>query len=530
MIKKLQAKHQYFAQKFLIGWLLFTLIFLIILSLYQWQRLRSEKTGELELKATRFAFRIETLIENVMQSTNVLSLYVESQPSCQQLLPRMQSIILNNWFIAGLLVDDPTHNLHCSTLAFTEHSLPAITPNTFFQGPIKLSENDQEFYLLNQSFNNTRIRAFLLKSLLETLCRNSGSEFDSIGLYDKERHQMIFSFGEKFSDEDVLNDTNLTSISINQDEGIVTLPLENLKNITLIVSIDSLDFLHAWLMNLVLLLPPFLLLAVLFYFYTKRLIRKRFSMEKALQRALKDGEFRPYYQGIRDEKENAYCGAEVLIRWQTRFNEMIMPDYFIEEAEQSGLIVPITLHLMDVAFAECKSLLANQHFHLAFNLSPIHFRDKHFFTQFHALCTYHRVSPTQLMLELTERELFSQSEEQVVLQMKQLREQGFSLAIDDFGTGQSNLNYLHHFPFNYLKIDKLFINTIGTGAIIERLNTSIIQMAQSLQLNIIAEGVENKVQRDFLVTQQVRYIQGWYYTKALPYKDFVLLFKEKIND
>ncbi len=93
---------------------------------------------------------------------------------------------------------------------------------------------------------------------------------------------------------------------------------------------------------------------------------------------------------------------------------------------------------------------------------------------------------------------------------------GYTLAIDDFGTGHASINYLRHFPFDYLKIDKLFITAIGTGAVTEALNQSIIQLAKNLKLSIIAEGVESKAQLNYLKTNHVYLVQGWYFAKAMP--------------
>jgi len=100
--------------------------------------------------------------------------------------------------------------------------------------------------------------------------------------------------------------------------------------------------------------------------------------------------------------------------------------------------------------------------------------------------------------------------------MNDLRAAGFLLAVDDFGTGHASISYLQHFPFNYLKIDQLFISAIGTGAITEVLNKSIIQMAKNLKLHIIAEGVETAVQIDFLQAHDVSLMQGWYFAPAMP--------------
>lgn len=110
--------------------------------------------------------------------------------------------------------------------------------------------------------------------------------------------------------------------------------------------------------------------------------------------------------------------------------------------------------------------------------------------------------------------------------MNELRARGHSLAIDDFGTGHASIKYLQHFPFNYLKIDKLFVHSIGTGAVTETLSQAIIQMANVLKLTIIAEGVETIEQFNFLRHYQINLMQGWYFAKAMPHEQLFQLIEE----
>ena len=193
-----------------------------------------------------------------------------------------------------------------------------------------------------------------------------------------------------------------------------------------------------------------------------------------------------------------------------------MPDLFIEEAENSQLIIPITLQLIDKAFFECEAYLhENNDFYFSFNFSAMHFKNADFLKDFHRLCLKHQISSHQIMIELTERQLLNQDDMDLVKCLKELRQGGFRIAIDDFGTGHASISYLQNFPFNYLKIDQSFIQAIGTGAITETLNEAIIHLAKQLQLNIIAEGVETSLQVDYLKSHQVQLMQGWYFSHPL---------------
>ncbi|MBA3535229.1 MAG: EAL domain-containing protein [Tatlockia sp.] len=261
------------------------------------------------------------------------------------------------------------------------------------------------------------------------------------------------------------------------------------------------------------------LLSLLLYLKLRSMLNNRFSLHYSLTQALKLNHFQPAYQPIKDISLNRFCGAEVLIRWQTTTNEIIMPDAFIADAEESGLIVPITLQLIEKTFEQTKDLLKQQpDFHLAFNISVKNFTDNDFFNTFYDLCIEYEITSKQVMFEFTERQLLDQDDIRVVNKMNDLRLRGFSLAIDDFGTGHASIKYLQHFPFNYLKIDKIFIQAIGTGAITETLNQAIIHLAKSLELNIIAEGVETVDQLEFLRQAKVDFVQGWYFAKAMSFE------------
>ena len=232
--------------------------------------------------------------------------------------------------------------------------------------------------------------------------------------------------------------------------------------------------------------------------------------------ALKNKQFYPVYQPIFDRNQNNFCGVELLLRWEDHDGNIIMPDSFIEEAESSGLIVPITLEMIETAFQEFTTILTERPlFHLAINLSVVHFKNYSFFPALEKLRKQYQIQTQQLLFEITERDLLDKNDQLFLNKMNELRASGFSLAIDDYGTGHASIGYLQNFPFNYLKIDKLFIHAIGTKAITESLNDAIIQMAKGLNLIIIAEGVETKEQVDYLAENEVRYLQGWYFSKAV---------------
>jgi sensor c-di-GMP phosphodiesterase-like protein len=240
----------------------------------------------------------------------------------------------------------------------------------------------------------------------------------------------------------------------------------------------------------------------------------------SIRKAIKQKHFYPVYQPVFDAQSNQHSGVEVLLRWQGGHNEIIMPDIFIREAESTGLIVPITLQIIEIAFKDLKEILnRNSQFHLSFNVCALHFTESCFFEQFYALIDHYSISLHQIVLEITERELLDVNNQIYIQKMHELRKKGISLAIDDYGTGNASISYLQYFPFNYLKIDKLFIQAIGSKAITESLTGAIIDLAKKINLIIIAEGVETKEQVNYLIENNIHLLQGWYFSKALSIRE-----------
>lgn len=253
----------------------------------------------------------------------------------------------------------------------------------------------------------------------------------------------------------------------------------------------------------------------LLYYLVKYVLNRRYSLHAAMKAALKNHEFFPVYQATYDATSSRFCGAEVLLRWQLNEDEILMPKFFIKEAETSGLIIPMTLNIIKISLQQTQELFTRiPDFHLAYNLSALHFKDKEFFNEFYKLIEHYKIKPKQIIFEITERDLLDKNDPAFLIRMKELRKAGYSLAIDDYGTGHASISYLHHFPFNYLKIDKQFVQAIGSKALTESLNDAIIQMAKRLHLTIIAEGVETQEQAQYLISHSVTLLQGWHYSKA----------------
>ena len=250
------------------------------------------------------------------------------------------------------------------------------------------------------------------------------------------------------------------------------------------------------------------------------LTRSRLSLQGEMADALKKREFIVHYQPLVRLKDGACVGAEALIRWPRPDGTMMRPDYFIPQAEESGLIEPITDQLVDIVVREMRALLlANGHLHIAINVCASDIQTGRLLDVLARALDGSGIAVGQIWLEATERGFIDVAAARNALE--RARAMGFSVAIDDFGTGYSSLAYLQNLPVDALKIDKSFIDTIGGDTVTSSVTSHIIDMAHTLELQIIAEGVETPLQADYLRARDVEYGQGWLFSKALPAAQFI---------
>ncbi|WP_375056414.1 EAL domain-containing protein [Zobellella sp. DQSA1] len=277
---------------------------------------------------------------------------------------------------------------------------------------------------------------------------------------------------------------------------------------------------HAWTYSSgsLLLLPLFSLGAGFGLFW---LLGRAISPAQELARALQHQEFVPFLQLVVDGQERRCTGCEVLMRWQHPRQGMIPPDRFIPLAEDSGLVIPMTRALM-TQVREHFAPLARQlpvGFHFGFNISASHCRDFDLVDDCRAFITAFDGHPVKLVLELTERELVVADDVTDRL-FAELRALGVLVAIDDFGTGHSSLAYLQQFRVDFLKIDRSFVGMIGVDALSSHLVDNVIDLATRLELKMVAEGVENQAQVDYLAARQVHYLQGYFFGRPQPLEEF----------
>jgi sensor c-di-GMP phosphodiesterase-like protein len=245
-----------------------------------------------------------------------------------------------------------------------------------------------------------------------------------------------------------------------------------------------------------------------------RLYRHQASLATQLRSALKRNQLYLVYQPVVDLKTGRWCGVEALVRWKRPDGQITPPDIFIPAAEYAGLITQITKRVCELCVHDLMPLLlADPHFHVSVNFSAADFSSPDTLSQMQALLSTAGLDPRQFQIEATERVLVDQAA--IEPQLATMRALGLRLAIDDFGTGYSNLAYLTSLAANILKIDKLFVETIGTDAATSQVVAHIIEMAKSLNLVMVAEGVETQAQADYLQAHGVQYAQGWHFARPM---------------
>jgi sensor c-di-GMP phosphodiesterase-like protein len=250
------------------------------------------------------------------------------------------------------------------------------------------------------------------------------------------------------------------------------------------------------------------------------LARQRTSLPAVLRASLKRKEFVLHYQPIVELASGHMVGAEALLRWPRNKQVGLRPALFIQAAEDCGLIQRFTRYVLtQVAIDGPRYFARHPGAYISVNLSSADLSSGDVVEWLRQLVATPGIAPYNIVVEVTEHSFVDPVSANRTIGA--IRALGIRVAIDDFGTGFSSLSHLHNLSADYLKIDKVFVDAIGTASVTSEVVLHIIDMARSLNLTLISEGVETREQAEFLREHGVTFAQGWLFSKAMPLADLL---------
>ncbi|WP_457598308.1 EAL domain-containing protein [Hydrogenimonas sp.] len=260
------------------------------------------------------------------------------------------------------------------------------------------------------------------------------------------------------------------------------------------------------------------------YIYFNKKMHERLEsetlLESRLRDAVRDCEFKIYFQPIVEPKTGAIYGVEALLRWE-KDGKAVSPSMFITKLESSGMILDVTYMVVETVFEmvdrrKFKSIVS-------INLSILQFYDENFLPFLkRELQKYPSVNPQKIHFEITES-VFAQNNDLIFSTMELIRKLGFRFALDDFGTGYSSLSYIKEYPIDTIKIDKKFVDNLLEDVKAQELLEGIVCLASTLRLNIIVEGVEDSATLRIVTKHSRIKIQGYYFYQPMPREEFEAL-------
>ncbi|MGH9458977.1 MAG: putative bifunctional diguanylate cyclase/phosphodiesterase [Thermoanaerobaculia bacterium] len=254
---------------------------------------------------------------------------------------------------------------------------------------------------------------------------------------------------------------------------------------------------------------------------------ERLALETALRKALDNGELEMYYQPLIDVRRRTIYGAEALLRWNHPEQGLLAPGRFIETLESSGLILPVGDWALGQACRQARQW-ADEHgrdLSVSVNLSARQFQQPDLVDRVRSALASSGLPPSSLELEITENNAM-QNAENSVRTLRELKSLGIMIAVDDFGTGYSSLNYLKRFPLTTLKLDQSFVRDVTEDPGDAAIATAVISMARTLNLELVAEGVETEEQLAFLRDRGCPRLQGYLFSRPLPAAEFAAFLRE----
>lgn len=339
------------------------------------------------------------------------------------------------------------------------------------------------------------------------------------GVFDTKTN-MFFSVSKNVDARELHRLIRHEDAFFNQDGRVYTVAHSSIRPIAVIMSTSRASYYASLYDQVTLTLPLGIICSILILMVWSRSRQQYHSPRNKLLRALSHRQLCLHYQPIIDIKNNRCVGAEALLRWPGFDGPVMSPAEFIPLAENSGMIAQVTDYVVDELFNDLGEYLSRHpQLYIAINLSASDFYSARLIAQITEKARSYAVCVKQIKIEVTERGFIDVPKTTPVIQA--FREAGYEIAIDDFGTGYSNLHNLYSLNVDILKIDKSFIDTLTTNSTSHLIAEHIIDMARSLRLKTIAEGVETLDQVDWLLKRGVQFCQGWHFARAMPPQEFI---------
>jgi sensor c-di-GMP phosphodiesterase-like protein len=458
-----------------------------------------------------------------------VTMAIESMRSSPQLPPcseeqllYMREVIGGYDYLKGLGVIRG-HALLCSSLSELHQPLQLGRPHRVNPSGI-VSWSSVELPGLPGTYFNINARDGFVAIIPQKLVLDTFLD-DAIHLAHVGANGAIIRSRGVFREQWLVGYKNVQRTFFDADYFINIIPSETRE--TLVVA--AMDNAHLWAYvrsAMVHRVPVGLLVGFLLATLVPLAVRYHLSLRAQLRRALKRREFFLLYQPVIDLNSGSCVGAEALIRWRRPHGDPISPAVFIAVAEKAGLIVQITAQVMEMIAEDSPRLFkAYPDAHVAINFSPNDLHSAQTEARLQALVHRAGAEAGNILVEVTERGLMLPEKAKAVL--VGLREKGFKVAIDDFGTGNSSLSYLATYDLDYLKIDKMFVDELGGSAPRSRLAFHIIEMARTLSLEMIAEGVETAEQHQILREAGVQFAQGWLFAKPMGMSELIAFMHQR---
>ena len=244
---------------------------------------------------------------------------------------------------------------------------------------------------------------------------------------------------------------------------------------------------------------------------------RRLALEQHLHHAIEREQLELWYQPVYDRARRRIVSVEALLRWRDPNRGLIQPTEFISLAEETGMIIPIGEWAMRTACRQLREWHAQglETLRMAVNISAVQLQQRDMVDVVRSALAENQIAPHRLELEITESAAMLNFELTMKV-LRELRALGVGVAVDDFGTGQSSLTYLKHFPIDTVKIDKEFLRDVTADETAAAIVSYVINLAHTLQLNVVAEGVETEEQYTFLRHYGCDQMQGYLFSQPLP--------------